>query len=355
DAIAQVDADQGVVHQTQAFAQWGADVVDEFDRRRAGAAFGAVDDDEVGGDARFQHGLGDGEPFPGVAHAQFEPHRLAFGQLAQALHEVQQADGRIKRAVAGRRVAVLSGRDTPRFGNFGSDLGARQDAAVAGLGPLRQFYLDHFYLGCTGVAYEGLLGECAVFVAASEVTRADVPHQRAAGLAVIPADAAFAGVVREAAQAGAFVQRHDRLGRKGGEAHRRNVECRHRVRLGAFGSAHHDPEIRIGDARRHQRMVDPFVALAIDILACAERALVDFLLGALVDDRALRARERRGLRIVFQEVLADLRPDELEKKAQIAQDRVVAAYRVPRLDQVIDAQQGQQRQRYRSPEPVGRN
>src|SRR5690606_18290517 len=324
DAIAKVDADKSVVHQAQAFAQWGADVVDELDRRRAGAAFGAVDNDEVGRDAGFQHGLGDGKPFPWMAHAQFESHRLALGQLAQALHEVQQANGRIKRAVAGRRVAVLSGRDTPRFGDFGSDLGARQDAAVARLGPLRQFYLDHFYLGRTGVAHKGLFGEGAVFVAASEVPRADVPHQRAAGLAVIPADTAFAGVVREVAQACAFVQRHDGVGRKRAEAHRRNVERRHRVRLGAFRPAHHDAEIRIGNARRHQRMVDPFVALAIHIFAGAEWTLVDFLLGALVNDRALCARERRGLRIVFQKILADLRPDELEKEAQIAQDGVVA-------------------------------
>ena len=43
-----VDADQRVVHEVQSFAHRHADMVGEFQRRRAGAAFLAVDDDEVG-------------------------------------------------------------------------------------------------------------------------------------------------------------------------------------------------------------------------------------------------------------------------------------------------------------------
>ncbi|MNT53890.1 hypothetical protein D3C72_1910070 [compost metagenome] len=92
-------------------------------------------------------------------------------------------------------------------------------------------------------------------------------------------------------------------------------------------------------------MVDPFVAVAVDVFLGAEGALVDLALGALVDDGTLRARERRGLCVVFQEVLADLGADELEEKAQVAQDRVVAPDRMPRLDQVIDAQGAQHQQR----------
>jgi BioD-like phosphotransacetylase family protein len=46
---------------------------------------------------------------------------------------------------------------------------------------------------------EALGAEAAVVVAAAEVARADLPDQVAAVLAVVAADAAFAGVVREAA------------------------------------------------------------------------------------------------------------------------------------------------------------
>ena len=62
--VAQVQADQRVVHQQQPFLQRRADVVGELERRRAGAAFGAVDDDEVGRDAGLEHRLGDARTTP---------------------------------------------------------------------------------------------------------------------------------------------------------------------------------------------------------------------------------------------------------------------------------------------------
>ena len=58
------DADQRVVDEIEPLAQRHAEVVDEFERRRAGAAFLAVDDDEVGIDAGLQHRLADGEKLP---------------------------------------------------------------------------------------------------------------------------------------------------------------------------------------------------------------------------------------------------------------------------------------------------
>ena len=64
DVLAQVEADERVVDQQQAFLQRRADVVGELERRRAGAALGAVDDDEVGRDAGLEHRLGDAEPLP---------------------------------------------------------------------------------------------------------------------------------------------------------------------------------------------------------------------------------------------------------------------------------------------------
>jgi hypothetical protein len=63
-----------------------------------------------------------------------------------------------------------------------------------------------------------------VVVAAAEVARADLPDQVAAVHAVVLADRALAGVVREAALLGAAVQRQDGVGRQRAEAHRRDVE-----------------------------------------------------------------------------------------------------------------------------------
>ena len=88
DAVAQARADQRVVDEGQAFAQRHADMVGELQRRRAGAALLAVDDDEVGHDAGLQHRLDDGHELPAVADAELEADRLAAGKLAQLRDEV---------------------------------------------------------------------------------------------------------------------------------------------------------------------------------------------------------------------------------------------------------------------------
>jgi hypothetical protein len=57
-----------------------------------------------------------------------------------------------------------------------------------------------------GRSREALLAEAAVVVAATEVARADLPDQVAAGLAVVRRDRAFAGVVVETAALRAGIQ-----------------------------------------------------------------------------------------------------------------------------------------------------
>ena len=90
---------------------------------------------------------------------------------------------------------------TPRAAAIsGVTFGARQHAAVAGLGALAELELDHLHLRVgRALLGEALRAEAAVVVAAAEVARADLPDQVAAVLAVVAADRAFAGVVREAA------------------------------------------------------------------------------------------------------------------------------------------------------------
>jgi hypothetical protein len=77
DALTQVQTDQRVVHQQQTFLHRRAHVIGELHRCRTGAALTAIDHDEVGRDAGFEHGLGECEPLPGVPDAQLEAHRFA--------------------------------------------------------------------------------------------------------------------------------------------------------------------------------------------------------------------------------------------------------------------------------------
>src|SRR3546814_17508215 len=106
---------------------------------------------------------------------------------------------------------------------------------------------------------------------------------------MVATDRTFAGVMRKAAELCATIERADRVGGQRAEAHRRNIQQRGLVRLRAALTADCDAKVDIGDRMRSHRMVDPFIALAVDILLGTERALVLVALGALID------KERKGV------------------------------------------------------------
>ena len=145
----------------------------------------------------------------------------------------------------------------------------------------------------------------------------------------------------EVTELGTAIERADGVARQRPKAHRRDVEHRHRIRLGT-PLAHHHAKVRRSNARGRKRMANPLVPGDLHIQFGAERAAVDFALGALVDDAALGTRERTLVGVVLNEVLADFRADELEQEAEVAPQRVVAQHRVARLRDVVDTQQHQQ-------------
>src|ERR1700752_3124584 len=102
---------------------------------------------------------------------------------------------------------------------------------MAGLGALADLELDHLDLVVGGDLGEQFGIEAAVAVAAAEITGADLPDDVAAVLAVIGADAALAGVMRETAALRAGIERAHRVGAERAEAHRRYVEDRRRIRF----------------------------------------------------------------------------------------------------------------------------
>ena len=234
-----------------------------------------------------------------------------------------------------------------------ADLGRRQHPAVAGLGPLRQLDLDHLHLRRARVLGEACLAETAIVVAATEITRADLPDQVAAGFAVVGRDRAFAGVVVEIPALGARVERADGIGRQRAEAHRRDVEHAGRVWLRGF-AADDDAEIVGFDFDRRQRMVQPFVIDAVHALLAAERDHVVDALRTLVDQSTLLARERDLGGVAFDEVLAHLRADRFQPVAEVGEDRIVAAEGAALLHDVPAAQQRQRAETGDAPPPCGR-
>ena len=342
DPVTRVDADQGVVNEADALAHRHAQMVHEFERRRTGAALIAVDHDEVGVDAGFKHRLADRQELPAVSDTHFESGRLAAGELSHFADELHHLDRRRECIMLGRRNAVLAHRDAPDLGNLFGDLCRRQDAAMPGLGTLADLELDHLDLVAGCDPREFFRVERAVAIAAAEIAGTDLPDDVAAILAVIGADPAFTGIMREFAFLGAGIERSYRIGTERAKTHRRDIEHGGRIGLRAIRSADGDAELlaRRTHLRRH-RMMHPFVTLAVHILLGSERPLVEHHLGTLIDHRAGIAREGHAVLLALEEILPHLRADLFEQKAHMRCDRIVTQDRVALLEQVADAEQRQ--------------
>ena len=164
------DADQRIMHEVEAFLQRHAEVVGEFQRRGAGAAFLAVDDDEVGIDPRLHHRLATPKNSHGWPMHSLNPAGLPPDSAPQRGDEFEHLDRRRERRVARRRDAIDADRHAAGCGDFRRDLGGRQHAAVTGLRALAELHLDHLHLVALRRASLEFLGaEGAVGIAAAEV------------------------------------------------------------------------------------------------------------------------------------------------------------------------------------------
>ena len=158
---------------------------------------------------------------------------------------------------------------------------------------------------------------------------------------MIGADTALTGIMREAALLRAGVQRAHRVRAERAKAHRRDVEDRRRIRLGAIRPADRDAKFLRGMWLRRHRMMHPFIALAIDVFLGAERPLVEHHLGALINQGAGVAGKRHAVLLALEEILPHFRPYLFEQEADMRRDRVVAQNRVALLRQIADAEQRQ--------------
>src|SRR3954454_10821715 len=213
---------------------------------------------------------------------------------------------------------------------------------MSGLGALADLELHHLDLvvGCDAgelLRIEGAVGA----VAAAEIARPDLPDDIAAVFAMIGADAALAGVVREAAFLGAGVQGPHRVRAERAETHRRDIEHRCRIGFCAVRTADADAEFFRRIRPRRHGMMHPFVAFGVDVLLGAEWPLVEHHFRALVDHGASVAAERHAVLLALEEILPHLRPDFLEQEADMRRDRIVSQNRVIFLQQVAEAEQRQ--------------
>ena len=83
-------------------------------------------------------------------------------------------------------------------------------------------------------------------------------------------------------------------------------------------------------------MSDELVAIFVNVDEGAEGAVAYLILRPRIDKRALAPRKRRFLMIVLEEILPEARTNLLEEPSQSADDRIVAAYRMERLSQIVE-------------------
>src|SRR3954451_516881 len=212
---------------------------------------------------------------------------------------------------------------------------------MTGLGALTDLELDHLDLVLARDAREGFGIEGAVEMTAAEIARTDLPDDVAAHLRVIGAEAALAGVVREAALLGTGIQRAHGVRAERAKTHRGDVEHRSRIRLWAIRSADGDAEFLLGMRLRRDRVMHPLITLAVNVLLSAKRTFVELHLGALIDHRTDVTRERHAVLLALEEVLPHLRAYLFEQKTDMRRDRIVAQNRVTLLHEVADAKRRQ--------------
>src|SRR6516165_6154846 len=88
-------------------------------------------------------------------------------------------------------------------------------------------------------------------------------------------------------------------------------------------------------------MAHPFVAVSIYVILRAERSLIEDVLGALIDDRALVPAERQTVLLVLEKILAHLRPNFFQHESKMRRNRIIAQHRVPRLYEIDRAEHRQ--------------
>src|SRR5438445_144899 len=150
---------------------------------------------------------------------------------------------------------------------------------MSGLGTLADLEFDHLDLVAGRDAGEFFRVERTIAVAAAEIAGAYLPDEVAAIFAMIGTDAALTRVMREAALLGAGIQRTHGVGAERAKTHRRDIEDRCRIRLGAIGTADGDAEFRAAAGLRRHRMIGRVLSLAVDVFLGTVGPLAQLSLG----------------------------------------------------------------------------
>lgn len=124
---------------------------------------------------------------------------------------------------------------------------------------------------------------------------------------VVGTNSALASILGKAAFGGPFVHGHHGIGRKGAEAHGRNIKNAKIVGLTTVWSTYRNLWILFNTIKGKgvSRMRHPFIAFIIDIELGTKRNCFLGFFGPLINEGALAAAKRRMVQIRLNKILAD--------------------------------------------------
>jgi len=348
DLVCEIVLCEDLVDTREPDLEWECDMVGEDERAGAGAALAAVDGDEVDGAIGGFHLVGKVHPEVEFADGGFDADGEP-GALGDGFDKVEEGVGVEECAVARGGDAVFALGDASDLGDLGGDFGGGEDASDPGLGALGEFDLDGADLGLITLFNEPIERELAIGISASEVARADLPDEIAAGV-VVGGDAALAGVLHGAGDGDPAVDGFDSGPRERSETHGGGVddgvwsECLGAVAVGTEDLGAGDGvEVTRADLaferiwEWHCLVLEDDVARGvIEVVVGAEPEVVVLLFGRCVDPSALVAGERSFFVVGGDDILAEFWADGFEPVAEMADDGEVFEDGVLGLELVVD-------------------
>ena len=230
-------SDQRIHHQRQAALDGQAHIVHQAQGRGTGAAVGTVDGKEIR--RILKAALVDMQAHfvkpARLAYNRLDTDRLA-GDFANPVDHVEQIVDTVNIRVPVGAEGVLAHGDAAGACDHLSHLGARQDAALAGLGALGELDFHHPNFVVAGHCPEPVIAELTLLVTHAVLGGAYLEYQITAALQVVAGDRPLTRVQPDTRQFCTARQRADSGRGQGAEAHRRYIEERG-GRVGLSGKA----------------------------------------------------------------------------------------------------------------------
>ena len=341
DALPQAMHHQRVHQRRQRLADGQSHRIHQGHGRSPTAALGAIKSDEIRRpmQAPAQDRLAETVQPDRIPQHQLDAGRLA-GHAPDPFDHVENVVVALDLGMTVGADGIGAGPDAADAGDFLGHLHGREDAALAGLGPLAEFDLEHPHLGMGRNRREFRLVEPAGLVTYAVLGGTDLEHQIRAAFEVPGRQSALTGIQPALAQPGPAGQGLNRRTRQGAVTHARHVDDGRRGigLLTVLANGHRMGRNGIGVEGGKRAVHEHDAAGCVNVLGGTEGPGVGGIPGRAIDPFPLGAIERQLFPIHGKEVLAKELAQMGEQVTETANHRIVVADRIACLTHVDHVQ-----------------